>query len=175
MKIVFEFYYVFIADTNKFTFSEFMRYITPFRSDSTETYDIDVHLVSRGADTKIVFRLPLNKDDFITENHEVMLNCYFTLFHHIKKLEDDTLISSITSESMPITLFVTRNKESNLVTNEVLGIESSQDDLALKEDKVKIDYIQHNYFTDDDELIDLTEAFKEGEEGEGEGEQEGEQ
>lgn len=170
MKIIFEFYYVFIADTNKFTFSEFMRYISPFCLDSTKTYDIDVHLVSRGSETKIVFTLPLNKDDFITEDNEVMLNFYFTLFHNIKKLEDDTLISSITSKSMSITLFVTRIKENNLVTNEVLD---SQDDLVLKDNKVKIDYIQHNYFIDDDELIDLTDALIE--EMEGEGKDEGEQ
>lgn len=166
MNIVFEFYYVFIRDTNEFTFSEFMRYISPFRSDSTETYDIDVHLVSRGLDTKVVFKLPLNKDAF--EDPDVMLNLYFSLFNQIKKLEDDTLISSTTSECLPITLFVTRIKENYLKWSF-----DSQDDLVLKEGKVKIDYIQHNYFIDDeDELIDLTKAFKDEME-EGEGEQEG--
>lgn len=136
MNILFEYYYVTIGSTKKFTFSEFMRYISPFRYD--ETFDVYVHLVS--PDKKIVFRLFLKKDDF--EDHEVMLNCYFALFHRIKKLEDDLLISSITSDSItsqsrPITLFVIRCKKNNL--NEV---DDSQ------EVEVKIEYKQYNYFQD---------------------------
>lgn len=98
MTIVIEFYY----HTKMFTISDFSRYVSPFRFGSTET--LYVHLIA--PDNKVVISLPLTIVDCEDSDIEQMLNCYFALFHHIKILQDDTFISSITSEYRPITLLI---------------------------------------------------------------------
>lgn len=84
MNILFEFYYVFITNTNKFIFLKFIYYIFLFTNNKTD--NINIYLVLKGFDKiKMVLKLNFNKNYF--NDYEIMLNYYFILFYLIQKFK----------------------------------------------------------------------------------------
>lgn len=149
MTIVIEFYY----HTKMFNISDFSRYVSPFRFGCIETFY--VHLIA--PDNKVVISLPLTIVDCEDSDIDQMVNCYFALFHHIKILQDDTFISSITSEYRPITLLI--STVDNLSKFPMIYKKIEEVDATLKEGEEDLEHLEEV----DGEIDDIRDLIKEAE------------